>query len=236
MKSKFPSARGFTLVELLVVIAIIATLAGIALPVIMAQKKKGARTEALSNAKQIAIALFNFDSDYSSFPSDSTAKTVKDNTNSQLTLGSASSNDYFRQLFAASYVDSEKIFYTTTSYTKKPAGVITTSKCLDSGECGFGYIMASSTEAQPSSGTSGRPLLVTPLLNASADGTCELDTYDKKAVILHLDQSAEAISVRPSDKQAVLGGGNTLLQTGESTVWGTDVTPIIKPPTKSSGG
>jgi prepilin-type N-terminal cleavage/methylation domain-containing protein len=235
MKTKYPYARGFTLVELLVVIAIIAALAGIGVPVILKQQKKSAVAEALSNSKEIGMAMMNFDGDYGSFPSDATAKTVRDNTNTALNLGSASSNDYFRQLIAASYIDSEKIFYAKTLYTHKPDNVLTGAKCLENGEVGFGYIMASASEAQSSSGNSSRPLLITPLLNAGADGQCELDTYDKKAIVFRLDHSAESVTVRPSDKQAMLGGGKTLLQTGEDSVWGTDVTPIIKPPLKSGG-
>jgi len=235
MKTKSLYARGFTLVELLVVIAIIAALAGIGVPVILRQQKKAALSEAISNAKEIGLAMMNFDSDYGSFPSDSTAKTVKENTNTDLTLGTSSSNDYFRQLLAASYCDAEKIFYVKTPYTKKPDNVIQGSKALENGEVGFGYIMASMTEAQSSSGNSGRPLLVTPLLNAGTDGTCDLDQFDKKAVVLRLDHSATAETVRPADKQVNLGGGKTLLQTGTDTVWGTDVTPVIKPPLKSGG-
>jgi len=47
----------FTLIELLVVISIIAILAGIALPVFSQVQIKGAQTKALSNAKQIGLAL-----------------------------------------------------------------------------------------------------------------------------------------------------------------------------------
>jgi prepilin-type N-terminal cleavage/methylation domain-containing protein len=79
MKTNHHARRGFTLVELLVVIAIIATLAGVGAPVIISQQKKGARTEAISNAKQVGMAMFNFDQDYGSYPSTATGTEVSTN-------------------------------------------------------------------------------------------------------------------------------------------------------------
>ena len=55
MKKRMSAA--FTLIELLVVITIIAILASIALPAFTSVQQKGKQTKALSNAKQIAIAL-----------------------------------------------------------------------------------------------------------------------------------------------------------------------------------
>src|SRR5450432_480929 len=57
------SSRAFTLIELLVVISIIAILAGIALPVFSSVQVKGAQTKALSNAKQIGLAMKIFATD-----------------------------------------------------------------------------------------------------------------------------------------------------------------------------
>ena len=88
----------FTLIELLVVIAIIAILASIALPVFTSVQIKGAQTKALSNAKQIGLALRLYASDNNgTYPSylvnpDGTATT---NPPTPVT----SSNDAFCQLF-----------------------------------------------------------------------------------------------------------------------------------------
>ncbi len=237
MKTNQRMRRGFTLVELLVVIAIIATLAGVGVPVIIAQQKKGARTEAVANSKSIGLAMFNFDQDYGGFPSEATGRDVStNNPSASMTFNGSKSNSYFRQLIAAGYADSEKVFYAKAPYTKKPDNNLTQASCLAAGEVGFAYIMASQTEALPDSGNSGRPLLAAAVYNGQADGTFDPDVYDRKAVIYRMDNSATIESIRPSDKNVIIGGGRTLMQTGESTVWGTDINPVILPPEKASGG
>ena len=70
--TKTKLAKGFTLVELLVVIAIIAALAALSTPVVLKQQKKAAATEAVNNAKQHFILLFEFDQDNGKYPGDST--------------------------------------------------------------------------------------------------------------------------------------------------------------------
>ena len=68
--TKTKLAKGFTLVELLVVIAIIAALAALSTPVVLKQQKKAAATEAVNNAKQHFILLFEFDQDNGQYPGD----------------------------------------------------------------------------------------------------------------------------------------------------------------------
>lgn len=229
--------RGFTLVELLVVIAIIVTLAGVGVPAIIAQKKKGDRAEAVQNAKQVGLALFNFAEDYGSYPSEATATEVKNNNpDTSMNFGSANSNDYFRQLIAAGSIDQEKPFYAKAPYTKKPDNVLTQSKALAQGEVGFAYIMASSSEPISTSGNSARPIIAAAVYNGQTDGTFDVDVYEKKAVVLRLDNSCTIESVRPSDKKVIAGGGKTLLQGGDAdTIWGADVNPVLKAPQKAGG-
>jgi type II secretory pathway pseudopilin PulG len=218
-------------VELLVVIVIIAALAGLAYPQVLRAKKKADSTQATNNIRQIGSALLEFDSEYGSYPDSSTATTVATNTGSSLNLSGNTSNDMFRQLIATGIVNSEEIFYAKISYTKKPDNVFNTSAtALNNGECGFGYIMNGS-DAYSSSGNPARPIVVTPLLNATTTGEFDPDPFDSKAIVVRGDTSAVSLNIRTTDKQAVISGTSTLLSTGPATVWDT-TTPTLVAPTK----
>lgn len=60
--------RGFTLVELLVVIAIIGVLVGLLLPAVQAAREAARKTQCANNQRQLALAVFNYDSAFRSFP------------------------------------------------------------------------------------------------------------------------------------------------------------------------
>jgi len=220
---------GFTLVELLVVIVIIAALAGLAAPQIMKQRKKADSAEAVSNAKQIGLALFEFETGYGSFPDRSTAQTVQDNTGTSLSLAGSSANDYFRQLIAAEIASSEEIFYAKAAYSKKPDNVMTSSKALDAGEVGFGYIM-NQQSALSSSGNPSRPVVAAPLAFPFQSARFDSDFYDSRAVVLRIDNSVQQPPIMKTTKLAMLGGGKNLLQTGDDTIWGTDMQPTMVHP------
>lgn len=232
MKTNNTRLRGFTLVELLVVIVIIAALAGLSAPMILRQQKAAARTQAISNSKQVGLALLEFDQEFGSFPDDNTAKDMQENSVTTLTpLSGNSSNDYFRQIIGYG-VQSEKIFYAKTQYTNEPDDVITQGKALENGEVGFGYVMLGQGNGQNTAGNPGRPVLVTPLLDANSNWQFDPDPFGAKAVILRIDNSAEAPLIRDKDKFVTVGAGRTLQQTGDESVWGTSTTPTLIAPSK----
>jgi prepilin-type N-terminal cleavage/methylation domain-containing protein len=220
MKNTPKSKRGFTLVELLVVIVIIASLAGLTAPQVIRQRKKADQTEAISNAKQIGLALLEFDTEYGSYPGANTAQQVTDNTQTQLTFAGGASNDYFRQIMGAGYTTSEQIFYCKVPGVTKPDNNITGAAALAGGEVGFAYITGAAGVGLSSGGNSARPIVVTPV---DGNGPSFLPgPYDSKAVILRMDNSATSLQILPTGAVNA-SPGLALLAGGATSVWGTDV-------------
>jgi len=240
MKMNQKTRSGFTLVELLVVIVIIAALAGLTAPQVIRMKKKGDLAEATNNARQIGLALAQFDADVGGYPDDTTVEAVKNlSGGSEATLTGDNSNPYFRQLIVAGVTDSEQPFFAKTSYSKAKPDDVTSpvADMLKAREVGFGYLMSS---ASASLGVvSGRPVCVSPLQSGNTKGLMEFEPYDGKAIALFTDSSVRQLTIRKTDNEALLSGGKTLLQKGAGTVWesfGTDATtgPVIKPPLASA--
>lgn len=258
MKSRTLTHRGFTLVELLVVITIIALLAGIATPLIMKGQKNGYKIKATANLKSVGQFLREFDNEYNNCPDNASAPEVTNRTGSSVgPLSGNASNDYLRQLIAAGLLKDERIFYCRAPFTKNPDNDVSGNKALDKGEVGFGYIMNNQGEGQSMSGDGRRPILVSGLLltgggAAPADGggglktgelggggaaggvrdiTGDIDVFNGVAPILLLDGSVMEGKVR-EDKKIIMpeGGNRGLLETGDKTVWGTDITPVLVKP------
>jgi len=211
-----PKSKSFGWLFWLVTVVIIIALAGLTAPMVIRCPKKPDQTEATSNLRQIGLALFEFEAEYGSYPSEETAKLVKEKHPTDINLSGSSSNALFRQLFAAKITQSEQLFYAKNSGTKKPDGEITVGKLLEKGEVGFGYIAGLSTKDNPA-----RPIAFAPII----PGTTKFDPkpFDGKAVILRIDNSVTSLNI-DENGNAVSGGQNIL--SPEHPVWGESVTNL----------
>ena len=225
MKTKSGMRRGFTLVELLVVIVIIAALAGLTAPMVLSKVKKADQTEAVSNARQIGMAMFEFQSEYGRYPDAKTLATLTANglTVDYTPVAGADSNGYFLQLFAAGFTTSEQMFFAKTGVSKKPDGNIIGTDALAAGESGFGYVL-NGTDGLTTGVNPACVLAVTPL--ATGGATFNPGPFDKKAVLLRLDNSVLVANVNKAGEATV--GSEELIA---AKFWD-DVKPAIIPPSE----
>lgn len=182
-------------------------LAGLSMPLVLRTPMHHQRTQAISNAKQVGLAMLEFEQDYGAFPSDSTVAEVERVTGSKLDFRDGSSNAMFRQLIAYG-VGSEDIFFSShpEGGKKRPDGVMTGPRALSEGEVGFSYLHGLDSSMDPDT-----PLLMTPMKSSGSGRFWNSSQYGGKAVILRVDNSAEASLIRAGDDQVTIGGGVTLL-------------------------
>lgn len=168
-------------------------------PMLMRRKRTICdQTEEVNNARQIGMALYEFEIEYGKFPDATTIAAVRSKTGSTLPLGTTSSNDFFRQLMAGGIAQSEAMFYTKGQSTRKPDGLMNGSHALARGECGFSYLMGLSSKGNPS-----RPIIVAPLI----PGTDRFDPkpFKGKAVLLKLDNSVTSLPINKDGHVIVVG-------------------------------
>ncbi|NWK54503.1 hypothetical protein HW115_02695 [Verrucomicrobiaceae bacterium N1E253] len=138
---------------------------------------------ATHNAKQLHLALFEFDQDYGFFPGDQTAE--MDEKFSEC-VGDYS-NDYLKQLFVNGNVTLEENFYARggSKGQYQPDGDVSTlDRTLQAGECGFAYVKNMNTSHDRS----------TPLLLAAMYGDgykFNTDVYSRKAMTIRIDGSVK---------------------------------------------
>jgi len=226
MKMKKWNRKGFTLVELLVVIAIIVALAALATPAILKQRKKVDKVQAISNAKQVYLLMMDFESDFGSFPDSATAAA----SNNARSFNGNTANSLLGQLIAEGFTTSEEIFYAkggNAASNKKPDNVITPeAQILRAGECGFAYtLVTGGAGASPTarglstSDNGGIPILTTPVITGGSEAIFNPAPFDNRGVYLRVDGSAREERINPNDNKVKIGGGMTLFQLGQGTVW-----------------
>ncbi len=158
--------------------------------------------EAVCNLRQIGMALFEFQSEYDKMPDFDMIAKVRESTGSSLSMGKKSSNDFFRQLFAADMTQSESMFSARIPGGRKPDGQISETKTLEKGECGFTYFLGAIKNCNPA-----RPIVVVPMI----PGTDRFDPkpFKGKAYVLRADNSVMSLVI---DKQghAIFGGKNLM--------------------------
>ena len=156
-------------------------------------------SETVNNARQIGLALYEFETEYGSNPDASTVAAVKLATGSMLSLSGRSSNDLFAQLFASGIAQSEGMFYAEFRGSRRPDNVFhSDATILEHGECGFAYIAGLKSTDDPST-----PIVFGPVI----PGTKKLDrkSCEGKATILKLDNSVTTLSIDSSGKIIYLG-------------------------------
>ena len=148
------------------------------------------------------MALYAFQQEYGKMPDFDTAAAVRESTGSVLPMGKKTSNDFFRQLFAAGMTESEAMFYARIPGSRKPDGVITGAKALEKGECGFTYFLGAIKDGNPM-----RPIAVTSMI----PGTDRFDPkpFKGNAYVARADNSVTSF---PIDKQGhVIFEGRNLM-------------------------
>ncbi|GEM_PF-2333929 len=97
--SENPKSKSFGWPFWLVLTLIVFLLAGLTAPMTIRCRKKPEQTEATSNLRQIGLALFEFETEYGSFPSQATvAKVTAEYPDHGLDLSGKSSNSLFRRI------------------------------------------------------------------------------------------------------------------------------------------
>jgi hypothetical protein len=173
-------------------------------PLILRSRKKSTQTEATSNIKQLYLALLDFNADYGRFPDAATIADVQSKTHTTLPLGTATSNDYFRQLIAAETAKSETIFWAKTPATpRSPNNDMRGADALKKGECSFVYVAGLTASSD-----SETPIVMTPMIPGTF--SFDPDAFGRKAVVLRIDGSAKAETIRTGDLKVAVPGGKTL--------------------------
>lgn len=148
------------------------------------------------NAKQIGLALFEFEQNYGAFPNEKTAAQVKADSGTTAEIKAETANDCFFQLIAGKTTENDKIFSLEKAKdVERPANQKPIEKLE---KCSYAYVSGLSA-----SGNAGRPLVVAPLVKGKT--TFDPQVLGGKAVILRVDCSAVLLPIE-SDGRVLIDG------------------------------
>ena len=155
---------------------------------LLGKRKQAVRFQAVSNARQLGLALLEFEVDYGEFPSEATAPVIARESGKEVPLKPVSSQDYLKQLVAHGAVKNlDLMVWSRPKKGEQP----------DPSQS-FAYVGGGSTTSNPS-----RPLLIAPL---KEDGeTFDPKPFDGKAIVLHVDCSCVTLPIQPDGRVLVKG-------------------------------
>ena len=186
---------------------VILALIGLTQPMILRSHKAAERTEAISNAKQVGLALLEFDQEFGSFPDETTRELVLAKKETELDLSGVSSNAMLRQLVAYG-VRSEDIFYCEHRVlpTHRPDNRMGKGQALAAGEVGFAYVVGLNSSSNPE-----LPVLCASMIPETLQ--FDFSSLQQRAVVLRVDNTAKVLRIREEDGMVTYGGGELMLDT-----------------------
>lgn len=182
--------------------------------VVKAQKTKARQLLALTNAREIGMALFQFGKEYGAYPDDKTAAELKTAMKTTAEVKAVTANDCFFQLIAANIVQTDRIFsidVPAVPEKQKPLAK------LDN--CFFAYLPGGTGTGNP-----GRPLLVAPLVNGKT--TFDPQIFAGKGMILFCDNRVKSFPIEPDGR--VMMNGKDIFDPAQP-FWNGKVPPIKWP-------
>ena len=150
-----------------------------------AAKLKELNVRMVNNARQIGLALYEFQNEYGSYPNEETAAAVKEATGTKAEVKAATANDCFFQLIAAGIMQTDRVF--SLGEPKEGEDMKPKSQ-MNLEECEFSYLSGMNPEGNPR-----RPLAVFPLVPGT--GIFDRKALGGKAVVLRADNSVSTFFI-----------------------------------------
>lgn len=176
------------------------------------------RLMAVIHLRMIGLAMFEFETEYGTFPNAETAPLVKEAAGFDGELAGETANDCFFQLIAAGILEDPAVFqWQKPVEIRRPGDGPAAGKSLE--KCSFALISLTTAAGNPS-----QPLAVAPLINGRT--TFDRKVFGGKAVVLRLDNSVSSYPIGEDGR--VMVNGKDLFDP-EQPYWKGDVPPIKWP-------